>query len=82
MLCPDCRQEMTDGRVRLTLMGAGSSEIFPLMNWYPESEFHQSGLKSVFKRNGKTIRDASVRETRAWYCPRCSRVLASFEAKP
>lgn len=82
MICPDCGQEMTQGRTCLAIMGAGSSDVFPLMNWYPEDEFHQTGIKSVFKRNGKTLRDTSVREAKAWYCAKCSRVLASFEAKP
>lgn len=81
MKCPDCGREMAEGRTCLTLMGAGSKEILPLMNWYPESEFHQTGIKSVFKRNGKTLIADSVMEAKAWYCAECSRVLASFEAK-
>lgn len=81
MICPVCGAEMEVGRVSLTLMGAGR-EAFPLLNWYPESEYHQTGIKSVFKRNGKTIRDTTVRETRAWYCAGCSKVLAEYEAKP
>lgn len=82
MLCPDCGLEMAEGRTCLTLMGGDARDILPLMNWFPESEFHQTGFKSIFKRNGKTLLADSVREAKAWYCPKCSRVLASFEAKP
>lgn len=80
MICPVCGTEMEEGRVSLALMGAGP-DAFPLLNWYPESEYRQTGINRIFKRNGKTIRDTTVRETRAWYCPKCSKVLAEYEAK-
>lgn len=78
MVCPICGGEMEQGRIELAALGSDATTI---INWYPESEFQKKGVGSIFKKNGKTVRDACTRQTEAWHCLRCKKVCALMDVK-
>ncbi|MCD7820966.1 MAG: PF20097 family protein [Clostridiales bacterium] len=78
MICPICGGQMEQGRIEVMLFGSDASSI---INWYPEAEFQKTGVGRIFKKNGKTVRDACTRQTEAWYCARCQKVCAIMDVK-
>lgn len=78
MVCPICGGELEQGRIELTALGSDATTI---INWYPESEFQKKGVGSIFKKNGKTVRDVCTRQTEAWHCPSCKKVCALMDVK-
>ena len=77
MVCPICGGALEQGRIEIYAPGSENA----LINWYPESEFQKKGVGSIFKKNGKTVRDTCTRQTEAWFCPQCKKVCALLEVK-
>lgn len=77
MVCPICGGELEQGRIETIF----SNDASVIINWYPESEFQKKGVGSIFKKNGKTVRDSCTRQAEAWHCPVCRKVCALMDVK-
>lgn len=81
MVCPVCGSPMEQGRIEIVTLGSAPEDTTTIINWYPETEFHKTGVGRSFRKNGRTISDACVRQTEAWCCCACKKVCVMMNLK-